>query len=184
MPIFRKIFFAIILLSPLLSNSLQATEKGESESTDHFSGWFSMGLGNCYFGPTGYYSFSFAYNENIFTIRYLTADEFRFNPGGANYDNPPLNIKEKGILYGRSYRKESLFLSISAGIGIISGIDRGKKIREKIYEPINISIYGIPFEAKFRFDLGFIGIGGAWFGNINSAKFLTGGMLEISIGIF
>jgi hypothetical protein len=103
---------------------------------------------------------------------------------GAHYDNPPFSIKEKGILYGRTYRKEFLFMIISAGIGIISGIDRGKKIAEKKYEQITISTYGIPFEVKYRFDIVFFGIGGTWFENINTQNSLSGGLLEISLGVF
>jgi hypothetical protein len=75
-------------------------------------------------------------------------------------------------------------LSISAGVGYISGIDRGKKITEHQFEQVNISTYGIPFEAKFRLNIGFLGFGGGWFGNINSQKFLSGGMIEISIGVY
>jgi hypothetical protein len=182
--LFRKIFIAMILCLSLSTQNLQSEEKPQTNDAPHIAGWFSIGLGKCYFGPTGYYSLSFAYNENICTVRYLTADEFKLNFGGASYDNPMLSIKEKGMLYGRSYRKENLFLSLSGGIGYISGIDRGKKIAEKVYERVNISTYGIPFEAKFRFDIGFVGIGGAWFGNINRQKFLSGGLLEISIGVF
>jgi hypothetical protein len=32
--------------------------------------------------------------------------------------------------------------------------------------------------------MGFLGFGGGWFGNINSQKFLSGGMIEISIGVY
>jgi hypothetical protein len=150
----------------------------------NFGGWISLGIGKCYLGLTSYYSFSFAYNANILTVRYLRADEVRFNLGGYDFDDPPMSIKEKGILYGRSYRKKYLVLSLSGGIGFIDGIDRGKKIREKEYEKVNISTYGVPFEAKFRIEIGFIGFGCTWFGNINNYKFLSGGLLEIYFGKF
>jgi hypothetical protein len=143
-----------------------------------------MGLGKCFVDISGHYYFSFVYKANIFTIRYLSSDEFRFNPGGGPYDNPSLTILEKGLLYGRAYRKGYLLLSISAGIGYISGINRGRKIAEHQYEQVNISTYGIPFEAKFRLNMGFLGFGGGWFGNINSQKYLSGGMIEISIGVY
>jgi hypothetical protein len=168
----------------LFTYFLEAEDKKPADSSSYFGGWFGMGLGSCYVGLTGYSYFSFVFNENIFTIRYLNADEFRFNPGGDNYDNPQLTIREKGILYGRCYRKEYLLLSISAGVGYISGIDRSKKITEHQFEQVNISTYGIPFEAKFRLNIGFLGFGGGWFGNINSQKFLSGGMIEISIGVY
>jgi hypothetical protein len=66
----------------------------------------------------------------------------------------------------------------------MDGIDRGKKLREHVYERIEISTYVIPFEAKFMFEIGFIGIGGSWFGNLNTKKSISGGLLELSIGVF
>jgi hypothetical protein len=182
--IIYKIFIITILVSLLFTLKLQSEGKGNIDSTYHVGGWFTMGIGMCRFGPTGYLNFSFAYNDNIFTIRWLDADESRFSFVEGVKDFPRLSMKEKGILYGRSYREEFLFMSISGGIGFISWIDRGKKITEYKYETIDISTYGIPFEARFRFDIGFLGIGGAWFGNINSQKFLSGGIIELSIGVF
>jgi hypothetical protein len=32
--------------------------------------------------------------------------------------------------------------------------------------------------------MGLIGFGGGWFGNINKHKFLSGGMIELSIGVY
>jgi hypothetical protein len=172
-----------ILISSLLTFKLQAEEKGETDSTYHVGGWFNMGIGMCYFGPTGCYNFSFAYNDNIFTIRWLDADESRFSIIEGPKDYPILSMKEKGILYGRSYRKDFMFMSMSCGVGYITWMNRGRKITENKYESIGISTYGIPFEARFRFNIGFLGIGGAWFGNINNHKILSGGLLELSIGV-
>ena len=155
-----------------------------TDSSSYTGGWFGMGIGGCYVGLSGHYYFSFIYNGNIFTIRHLSSDELQFSPGGGPYDNPALSIQEKGFLYGRCYRKEYLLLSVSAGIGYISGIDRERKIAEHQYDQVNISTYGIPFEAKFRLNIGFIGFGGGWFGNINRQKFLSGGMIELSIGVY
>jgi hypothetical protein len=183
MIIHRMIFKVALSCSLLFINILKAEDSPVTDNDHNSTGWFSFGIGGSYIGLTGYYSLSYAYKANIFTIRYLCADEFRYNVDGV-YDNPSLNIREKGILYGRSYRKEFLVLSISCGVGFINGVDRGKKITEHEYEKINIGTYGMPFEARFRFEFGFIGIGGAWFGNINSQKILSGGMVEISLGLF
>ena len=181
--IIYKIFIVSILISSLLTLKLQAEEKGKTDSTYHVGGWLNMGIGMSYFGPTGCYNFSFAYNDNIFTIRWLDADESRFSFVEGVKEFPRLSMKEKGILFGRSYRKEFIFMSISGGIGYVTWQDRGRKITEYQYEPINITTYGIPFEARFRFNIGFLGIGGAWFGNINNHKILSGGLLELSIGV-
>jgi hypothetical protein len=163
---------------------LQAGENDSTMDTFHLAGWVSAGLGGCYFGATGYASLSFAVDRNIFSVRYIGAGEINFNPGGANYDRPQLNVGEMGILYGRSYRQDFVLMSFSGGVGYISGVDRGKKITEKVYERVEISAIGIPFEAKIRFELAFVGIGFTWFGNINSQKIVSGGLLEISLGVF
>jgi hypothetical protein len=179
-----KIIVILISFIFLLTYNSKAEDKIQSDSTSGFGGWASCGFGKCFAGPTGYFSFTLVYNNNIFNIRYMTADEFRFNPGGGNYDNPPLSTREIGVLYGRTYKEKFLLLSASAGLGYISGIDRGRKTAEHQYEKINISSFGIPLEAKFRLNMGIIGLGGGWFGNINKQKFLSGGMIEISVGVY
>jgi hypothetical protein len=177
-------FLKLFLLTSILACLLKAGDRDPADSVSALGGWFGMGLGKCYVDISGHYYLSLIYKENLFTFRYLRAKETSFNIGGGETDSPPLSIEERGFLYGRCYRKEYLLLSISAGIGHISGVERGRKISEKHYEQINISAYGIPFEAKFRLNMGFLGFGGGWYGNINSQKFLSGGMIELSIGVY
>ena len=145
--------------------------------------WLSVGIGGSHFGPCVYSSIAYSYYNNIISIRYFKADEFVFNVDGV-YDKPFLSCKEFGILYGISYPKDINLLSFSAGIGYVSGTDRGNKITYHQFESINISTLGIPFEAKFQITVfGDLNIGGAWFGNINSTKSYTGFILRISVGV-
>ena len=148
--------------------------------------WASFCFGTTNFGPTLGGNVNYAFENNIFSIRYLKADEVHFNIGGPfEYDRPELRLIEIGILFAKSYRKEFLTLSAAGGIAFMNATDRGNKIEEKKYEKISISTIGFPFEVKFRFEFGqTIGIGGTWFGNLNGKKSFTGGMLEISIGNF
>ena len=95
-----------------------------------------------------------------------------------------MEIKEYGLLYGRTFHKDILELSLSAGVGYVDGIDRGRLIQDKEYVQTKISTIGIPLEARFRFDLTFIGFGGAWYGNINHEKNLSAAILELSIKLF
>jgi hypothetical protein len=169
----------------MIIGTLFAGGKISNNNEQKSSGWLSFGIGQCYFGPTFNTSFSYSYKKNIFTIRYLKASEFRFDPGGTNYDDPALSLKEIGVLYGRSSRNKQLLFSILAGIGLVNGIDRGKQIEYNKYEKINISTFGIPLEAKFRIELSrYVGIGGSCFGNINTKKTFFGGMLELYLGKF
>ena len=153
------------------------------EEDEKSSAWLSLGVGASYFGLTFGESFSYNYHNNVFTLRYLKADEFQFNVEG-DYDNPALRFREIGFLYGRVHREDYLVLSLSVGMSLINGVDRGKQINYREYERRDISGYGIPFEAKFRFEIGRIGVGGSWFGNINLKKSFSGAMLEMHLKIF
>jgi hypothetical protein len=147
------------------------------------SAWFGLGLGSNYFGPTFSFNISYARNNNIFTLRYLKADEFQFNVEG-HYDQPTLAFKEVGLLYGRCFKKGPLALSISAGIGYVNAADRGTHIQYDDYQRVEISTFGVPFEAGFRFEFGFVGIGGSWYGNINPDRSTFGAMVQASFGTF
>lgn len=146
-------------------------------------GYITIGLGSGYFGPTFYSGITYTSDNNIFELRYLKGDEFQFNVEGNIY-KPSLKIKEYGILYGRTYNKGILELSLSAGVGYVDGVDRGRLIQYKDYEESKISTIGIPFEARFRFDFSFIGLGGAWYGNINHEKNLSAAVFQLSFKLF
>ncbi len=145
--------------------------------------WISLGVGKSYFGPTLGGSLSYAFKENVFTLRYFKGDELQFNPGGSDYDEPALNFRELGLLYGRLFRKEALVFTLSGGIGFLDGTDRGNEITPKEFENIHISTVGLAFESEFRIELsGYIGVGGSFWGGVNSKKTFTGGMLKIHFG--
>jgi hypothetical protein len=146
-------------------------------------GYITIGIGGGYFGPTFYSGISYVANNNIIVLRYIKGDEFQFNVEGNIY-KPSLKIKEYGILYGRTFHKDILELSLSAGVGYVDGIDRGRLIQYKDYEESKISTIGIPFEARFRFDFSFIGLGGAWYGNINKEKNLSAAVFQLSVKLF
>jgi len=178
----QNIYGELLIRLDSTKNTIEQSVSSEQTTAERIPfAWVSAGIGDCYVGITSYYSISIAYKANIITLRYIESKEsyLNFNVGGYIYDNPEVSIRERGILYGRFYRKEFLVLSLSAGVGFISGVDRGKKLRENQFEQIDISTYGIPIEAKFRLEIGFVGIGGGWFGNLNNKKFISGGMVEI-----
>jgi hypothetical protein len=195
----RRLFF-IQIIGLLFANACLTKEKAVPLSFPRFSNigiesgelypndntityWVRLGIGKSYFGPTLGGNLSYAPTSSVFTLRYFKADEIRFNPGGYDYDEPALNIKELGLLYGRSSRKESLVLIISGGIGYLNGIDRGREIRPGEFEKVEISTIGFAIEAEFRIELKeYVGIGGSFFGNLNSRKSFMGGMVNIHVG--
>jgi hypothetical protein len=151
------------------ATDVYAQEKSKNDNdTQHTGGWASLGIRSCHYGLAFSGGFSYAYNENVFTLQYLKADEFRFNVEG-NYDEPALSIREIDFLYGRSLKKEYIVLSLSGGVGVIvKGTDRGKPINYRVYEKISMGTFGIPLMAEFRIEItDNMGIGGSCFGDIN-----------------
>jgi hypothetical protein len=147
--------------------------------------WINAGIGKCYFGPTLKIGMSYEYNQNIFSFRYLKADEFRFSAGGYNFEDPPLKFYEIAVLYGYPYRVHNMTISLLAGIGYINGIERGMLIQNRLYESIKISQLSIPVEVYFKIEpFKYVSLGITGFGNINAKRSFFGGMIELSIGNF
>lgn len=172
-------FFIFLFTIPL---SAQQTAEDNSGSF-----WFNGGLGTSYFGPAFNWGLSYSYNENIFSVRYIKADEFIWGSpgGGKSWDDPQLKMKEIGILYGRAMKNGILTLSLSGGLSYIDAVTRGAKISEKQYEKVNIQTIGVPLELHVRIELTpFLGIGGSCFGNLNSKRSFAGGSLNFYIGRF
>jgi len=178
----------IILLSIFLIFTVNNLRAQEKDSTENFiqnsSAWLRLGLGKSYFGPTTNISLSYAYKNNIFTARFLKADEFRFGVDGSAFPEPSIGFKEFGLLYGLSQRNSIVMMSASAGIAYIKGLDRGREIRyHDLYEKVNISTVGFAYEAELRVEFtSFIGMGFTFFGNLNSKRNYYGGMLMITVG--
>lgn len=174
---FSVMLFGLCVFFP---GPLQAQESYTRDSRY----WLTFGLGSSRFGPGFYGSVSYEHKNNLFSVRYLKGDEFRFNPGGAQYDEPQLTLKEVGILYGRSMTDKPVTMSLLAGVGYVQATDRGKLIEFNRYERIDISTIGVPFELSFRIESGVFGIGGSWAGNLNTRKFISAGVFQLSIGVF
>jgi hypothetical protein len=145
--------------------------------------WIKAGVGNCFFGLTSGVSFAYSFGNNIFSLRFISANEFVFNVEGI-YDEPLLSYQELGITYGRAYREKNVVWSCAAGLGFVSGANRGRLEKDRTYERIQLSGLCIPFEAGFRIELWHLGIGGSLFGSINSERTFCGWMLEIYVGVF
>jgi len=147
--------------------------------------WLNFGIGKCYFGPTLKFGISYEYNQNIFSFRYLKADEFRFSAGGYNFDEPPLKFYEIAVLYGYPYRTHNMTIGFLAGIGYLNGIERGTHIQNRLYESIEISQLSLPLEIYFKIEpLKYFSLGVTGFGNINTKRSFFGAMIELSIGNF
>jgi hypothetical protein len=170
--------------NPITQSSLKA-DPVNNKTIYNQGYWLSLGIGKNYFGPALNFSLSYSYDNNVFTVKFIKANEFTFSPGGYDFNEPLLKLEEIGALYGKIYREGYILLSLSGGISYVYGINRGKQIQSKEYEKIKISTLGIPFEANFRIEINsFLGIGASCFGNLNNQKTYLGGMVQIYIGKF
>jgi len=167
---------AFLFVSTLLSQDTTTI----NFKVDNSSYWITAGVGNCYFGPTFKTNLSYSYKNNIFTLRYFVADEFRV---ASTEDDPPIKIKEIGALYGLSQRNKMIVFALGAGVAYIKGTLRGKQIGDNKFEGIDISALGIPIEGNFRIEFcKYIGVGGTLYGNINSKQIFGGWAIEFYLG--
>ncbi len=174
----------IILVVVLACTSLTAyAQESLQRERAHIAGWMTLGLGSSYFGPAFSFGVAYARGYDVFSLRYLKADEFQFGVEPFS-DEPALELKEIGLMYGRLFKKKPLTLSISAGLGYVSAVDRGDFIQSGRYQRVEISTLGLPFEAGFRIEFGVVAIGGAWYGNISAKRSSYGAMVQALFGAF
>ena len=96
--------------------------------------WATLGIGTSRFGPCGFLGLWHASKSNVFSFRYLTADEFQLNIEG-HYAQPDLSLREVDVLYGRAYGEQALVLSISLGLGYVWTVTRGRLVKMKEADP-------------------------------------------------
>lgn len=182
----KKINVTILLIIICtIINPIYAQETSSSSIYDRdYSIWLDAGLAKCHFGPTIYSNLTVSKNDDLLSLRYLNASEFRWGNDAA-IDHPDLEMYEIGLLYGRELRKKAVVFTIEGGIGYIHGIDRGSLIQGNEYTKEKISNICIPIESRIRLELcRYIGIGVFFIGNINAKKSFSGGGLDIQIGCF
>ena len=124
---------------------------------------------------------SYSINNNIFTLRYIGADELNFQFIGVHpfeNDSPQEKIRDIGILYGRSFPNGNKLLSFSVGISYLKCIKRGKKISGYKFNRKDIATISFPFEVQVisfvskRFGFGLTG-----YVNLNKQESIYGGQL-------
>ena len=185
--IFKKILSLAIITLCLFAVPLSANDSTENKLNDTRAQpgiYASFGLGGNHFGVTLGAGLSYVHNNNIFSLRYLSADEFRFNVDGV-YDEPARTMNEIGLLYGRYMFKSNGQLSIAAGLGLFNGIDRGEQIDFHDYQKLDINTLGLAIEGRFLLIFTrYSAAGFAVFGNVNPKKTFIGAMIEIHLGYF
>lgn len=178
----------LVLLSIMICMAISpvySQETGSSSNYDReYSFWADAGVAKSYFGPTFYSNLTVSRNDDLLSLRYMSASEFRWATDDV-LDHPDLEMYEAGILYGREFRKKAMVFTIEGGIGYIHGIDRGSLIQGNEYTKEKISNICIPIESRIRLELcRYFGIGVLFIGNVNAKKSFWGGGFDIQIGCF
>jgi hypothetical protein len=174
----------ILYLAINVSSANFSDENKIEQNRSQPSIYTSFGIGGNYFGFTFGAELSYAQSNNIFSIRYLSANELRFNVDGV-YDEPALSMKEIGLLYGRYMSKDNGQISIAAGLGLLNGIYRGYQIDFHGYKKLEIHTLGLSFEGRFFLIFSkYSGMGFVIFGNLNPRKTFVGAMIEVHLGSF
>ena len=129
-------------------------------NTDHFVLSFDAGLG--LLGTEYQAGASYGWSSNIVGIRYLRTDQLTFelalagtpNPG---YPRPIESIWSIDAYIGKKYISRDIAISLTAGIGILGGIQRGKIIGQEEgssytqYERLVSTTYEVPFEGRLSY---------------------------------
>lgn len=145
---------------------------------------FSFGVGASAVGITTHIDVSHGRQNTLFTYRLLFSEEFvLFGP------SPPNQAWEIGILYGTYTRASYGMASVSVGLAVSGGVERGVfRHREPgwfgrtMFERRSFTGIGIPLVAKVVWNpLWIFGIGLNGFANINGRKSYHGASLEIRI---
>lgn len=148
-------------------------------------GWVNGGLGASSFGVSPGVCFSYQSEKNLFSVRYVYNEEFRFFA-----PSPLETVWDVGMLYCRSVKESYGLASISGGIGVVGGVRRGKYLGSiggwfgtDYYEERTFLTVGIPVEGQvFWTPLDFFGIGFYGFANLNKEKSFVGALFCIQIG--
>lgn len=131
------------------------------------------------FGTGGTLEFALQKQKNAYSIGVRGIEEFEI----FAYSNVPNSINSIDITYGKVFKNKSFYTSISAGAGLVTGVQKGKFISgsggwfnsNSNYEKITHHTIGFPISAKiFWVPLSFTGVGLELYANINSKNTFYG----------
>ena len=114
---------------------------------------------------------SYQFSKNLLSLRTV-----------GNFEWFGKSMSERGFLYGRTLKQNSLFVSVGAGFALVEGSISHGLFYNKEAEKIGPTI-GIPLEAQlFWRPSSFLGIGLYGFANLNPAESFYGFTLNLQIG--
>jgi hypothetical protein len=192
---FLSVGTALILLIPhcLMSQDIKNNTKPVSQNkiSNSAHNWINGGIGVCSFGLSSGANFSHQSGKKLISVRATYNEELNiFGP------SPSEQAWDVGVMYGRIAKSKYGFASISAGLGLVNGVKRGRYIDDDFqgrygwfaividrYEKIDFLTLGIPAEIQaFWTPFSKLGIGITLYGNFNPEKSFAGLLVSIQIG--
>ena|ERR1051326_4207391 len=180
---FRLLFYFLLLIC-----SFGPIAFGQDSSSNHRSDayWFHAGIGASSLGLAEGLGISYRTGSNLLSLRLDFAQEINiFGP------SPQLIEADIALLYGISTASSKVQLSASTGIGMVSGIRRGRYlggtpffITLSEYEKDSYRAVSLPIEVQTCFRLSsYIGIGLYGFAELNHEQSFAGGLLCLEFGV-
>jgi len=155
--------------------------------------WINAGAGGCSVGISSGLSCSYLQaGKHLMSARFVYSKQFDILWG----DEPEEKALEIGVLYGRAFQGRFGLASLSAGLGVVTGVRHGAFLRHvgsggwifssssyDIYEERTLRTIGIPVDAQLLLvPHPFLGIGLHGFANLNSERSYYGVLLCLSFG--
>lgn len=177
---FKVIF--LILIS-LFQENLYSQESPYKTTDSNY--WIELGVGGSSSGFAEGLGISYQTNNNLISVRLISNSKYGESVGGGN--TTPESILEIGALYGLISKRPFGYVSLSGGLGLVSGKIHGEYLGNinwiNTYEQRKVLTFGIPLEAQF-FLTPFrkVGVGVSTFADINPKRTFGGIMLCLQIG--
>lgn len=185
--------FMLLIPSCLMSQDVQSdtTPVSKNKTSNSVNNWINAGIGGCSVGLSSGANFSHQSGKKIISVRATYNEELNiFGP------TPSEQAWDVGVMYGGIAKSKYGFASISAGLGLVGGVKRGRYlgynrddscgwffIRIDQYEKIDFLTFGIPAEIQaFWTPFSKLGIGVTVYGNLNPEKPFAGLLVSIQVG--
>jgi len=177
----------LIGVSPLIRNTLDAAERGTLDSSKKDLFWVNVGLGIGSSGGAAGANFSYHFGSTLVSLRYVYGEEIR---GMFEGPSPLESVWDLGLLYGVSEKASYGVVSVSAGVGLVGGVRRGRYLGSSgwwfshdTYEKVSFSTLGVPMEGQlFWTPSSHLGVGVYAFANLNRERSFIGALLCVQIG--
>ena len=146
----------------------------DSSTIDKKYYWLNFGIGAGSVGEEGIAiaaNLSYHFDKNLLSLRAVGNGEL-FGKTMSDY----------GLLYGRSLKQNSLFVSVGAGLALVEGSISHGLFSNKEPEKIGPTL-GVPLELQlFWRPSSFLGIGLYGFANLNPEESFVGATISLQLG--